>query len=975
MIDSGAQGNFISPRTKRKAAEDCYELSTVEGEQVQYGGGRIAIETAQLPLQIHGRNERLNFDITEIGDKYDVILGRPWLYDITKKQPRNGASNEPLKTPEAKRFLAYLRIKDANARTLSATDIGKEDRLLSIPEEYRQYQKLFAEELETGLPEHSNYDHEIPLKEGKEPKLEAIYGLNQKEMEALDAYLEENLQKGYIRPSTSPAGYPILFWFTALDLKGAYNLIRMKSGEEWKTAFRTRRGHYEYLVMPFGLTNAPATFQTMINHVLREYLDMFVVVYLDDILIFSKTLEDHKKHVHQVLRKLQDAKLLVEPEKSKFHTQEVEFLGFTIAPGILKMSKDKVAAEKEQDQAFNEIKRQVTSEPILIIPNPEKPFEVETDSSDYAIGGQLGQRDDEGRLHPCAFFSRKLHGPELNYQIHDKELIAIIEAFKEWRPQLSGTKYEVKVYTDHKNLAHFTTSKDLNKRQIRWSEFLSEFNFRIIYRKGKENGRADALSRRPDHEVQVPKETRVILKTDKNGDLMPAARLLMMARRDSTSTPGRMSPEAIREIHSAPAHGHQGVTKTWKRIRQHYDKTATRQEVSLAIKDCKESISLDFVTKLPKSREPITNVYYDSVLVIVDRLTKYSYFIPYMESSTAEDLAYKFLQVIVSQHGMPKEIVSDRDKLFTSKFWRSLISQLGSDHKMSTAFHPQTDGQTERINQIMETYLRCYFAYNSAVGESTKESPFYLNYGFNPTAYGQPRQGPAALKAVADINRLKEIQQELPRDLEFVRERIRKYANKSRVEGPTLKEGDSVYLLRRNIKTKRPSDKLDFKKLGPFEITKKVSNVNFKLALPDSMKCHPVFHISLLESAPKGSYTTDYIEVDPEQEYEVERIIDHIEEQKSIRYLVKWKGYGHEDNTWEPPQSLENAQEELGRYWRQQEQEQQRQALVRIEKQTPKNQFRLRQPQPIIRPPRSNKPRDKHPLIRLGTPEPPKGTH
>nr|XP_036575983.1 reverse transcriptase domain protein [Colletotrichum truncatum]KAF6782639.1 reverse transcriptase domain protein [Colletotrichum truncatum] len=727
----------------------------------------------------------------------------------------------------------------------------------------------------------------------------------------------------------------------------------MKSGEEWKTAFRTRRGHYEYLVMPFGLTNAPATFQTMINHVLREYLDMFVVVYLDDILIFSKTLEDHKKHVHQVLRKLQDAKLLVEPEKSKFHAKEVEFLGFTIAPGILKMSKDKIAAvrdwptpqnvkdvqsfigfvnyyrrflegysdrndpltrlsrkdipwqwEEEQKKAFDEIKQQVTSEPILVIPNPEKPFEVETDSSDYAIGGQLGQRDEEGQLRPYAFFSRKLHGPELNYQIHDKELMAIIEAFKEWRPQLSGTKYEVKVYTDHKNLAHFTISKDLNKRQIRWSEFLSEFNFRIIYRKGKENGRADALSRRPDHEVQVPEETRVILKADKNGDLVPAARLLMMARRDSTSTPGRMSPEAIREIHSAPAHGHQGVTKTWKRIRQHYDKTATRQEVSLAIKDCEvcakskpsrhqpygkiqplpvpqtawESISLDFVTKLPKSREPMTNVHYDSVLVIVDRLMKYSYFIPYIESSTAEDLAYKFLQVI-----------------------------------------------------IMETYLRCYvnyqqdnwvqllpiaqFAYNSAVGESTKESPFYLNYGFNPTAYGQPRQGPAALKAVADINRLKEIQQELPRDLEFIRERMRKYANKSRVEGPTLKEGDSVYLLRRNIKTKRPSDKLDFKKLGPFEITKKVSNVNFKLALPDSMKYHPVFHISLLEPALQGSRTSDVIIVENnEPEYEVERIIDYLKEPEGYQYLVKWKGYGHEDNTWEPAKNLTNATDELSVY-------------------------------------------------------------
>ncbi|KAL0935757.1 reverse transcriptase domain protein [Colletotrichum truncatum] len=384
----------------------------------------------------------------------------------------------------------------------------------------------------------------------------------------------------------------------------------------------------------------------------------------------------------------------------------------------------------------------------------------------------------------------------------------------------------------------------------------------------------------------------------------------------------------------------------------------------------------------------MTNVHYDSVLVIVDRLTKYSYFIPYMESSTAEDLAYKFLQVIVSQHGMPKEIVSDRDKLFTSKFWRSLISQLGSDHKMSTAFHPQTDGQTERINQIMETYLRCYvnyqqdnwvqllpmaqFAYNSAVGESTKESPFYLNYGFNPTAYGQPRQGPTALKAVADINKLKEIQRDLPRDLEFVRERMRKYADKTRVEGPTLKEGDSVYLLRRNIKTKRPSDKLDFKKLRPFEITKKVSNVNFKLALPDSIKCHPVFHISLLEPAPQGSRTSNVIIVENnEPEYEVERIIDHLKEPEGYQYLVKWKGYGHEDNTWEPAKNLTNATDELSVYWQQHRERETTPAPVTPPSQTNTNGYqRIRHPHRHVRPPaEADRPRQGKPFIRLGTPE------
>ncbi|KAK6220785.1 reverse transcriptase domain protein [Colletotrichum tabaci] len=1075
VIDSGAQGDFISPRLVNEREipwqkkERPYALRTVEGEQVEYGGGLIVLETVHLPLQVHGQKEELQFDITEIGDA-DVILGITWLRkhnpridwrtgqlqwsdSVTEQHCKSQASNESSRAPlddttQRTRYIAYLReIRPSKTVAPAASDQGS-DPLLAIPEEYRKYDKLFAPELETGLPEHGPYDHEIPLIEGSHPKFHPIYGLNETEREALDKYLDENLKKGYIRPSESSAGYPILFvpkkngklrlcvdyrqlnsitkkncyplpliselrdllhganWFTALDLKGAYNLIRMKEGEEWKTAFRTRKGLFEYLVMPFGLTNAPATFQTMINHVLSEFIDIFVVVYLDDILIFSPTLELHKEHVHKVLQKLQDAKLLVEAEKCEFHSKKVDFLGYTITPGQIEMEAKKVQAvrdwptpqnvkdvqsflgfvnfyrrflkgyagnvkciqdltrkdtpfewTKERNNAFEKVKQQVSSEPVTRIPDPDKPFEVETDASDFAMGGQLGQRDEGGRLYPCAFFSKAFHGPELNYQIHDKELMAIIEAFHEWRPQLSGTKHEVLVYTDHKNLAHFTTSKNLNKRQVRWSEFLSEYNFRIIYRKGTDNGRADALSRRMDHEVPVPEETQVILKKDKNGDLVPAQKLLMIARRVMIGTTNKMTHEMIREIHGARTHGHQGVTKTWKRIRQHHDQRVTRQDVADAIRDCEpckksknsphkpygqiqplpvppaawHSISLDFIVKLPKSREPLTKVYYDSVLVIVDRLTKYAYFIPYLEASTAEDLAYTFLKYIISNHGLPKEIVSDRDKLFTSKFWKSLISQLGADHKLSTSFHPQTDGQTERINQILEQYLRCYvnydqdnwvallptaqFAYNSAVGESTLHSPFYLNYGFEPTAHGEPREGPRALKAVADINKMREIQTNVSQDLELVRERMKKYANTSRIGGPSFEEGDSAYLIRRNIKTKRPSDKLDYKKLGPFEILKKVSPVNYKLKLPDTMKIHPVFHIALLEPAPRGSHTEDCIIVEPnEPEYEVERIIDHRNEDGHDEYLIKWKGYGHEDNSWEPIKNLQHSQALLTDY-------------------------------------------------------------
>ncbi|KAM4061114.1 reverse transcriptase (RNA-dependent DNA polymerase) [Hirsutella rhossiliensis] len=273
--------------------------------------------------------------------------------------------------------------------------------------------------------------------------------------------------------------------------------------------------------------------QRMINNVLREHLDIFVVVYLDDILIFSDTLEEHKEHVHKVLRALQNAKLLVEPEKSKFHTQEVDFLGHTISPGEIRMQQDKINSVKEwptpknvkdvqsflgfanyyrrfikdfgkiatplhdltkkekeftwddkANEAFRCIKTTITQEPVLTTFDPERQIELETDASDFALGAQIGQKDDEGRLRPIAFYSKKLHGAELNYPIYDKEFLAIIQAFKEFRHYLLGSKHKIKVYTDHKNISHFATTQQLNGRQIRWAECLSEFDYEIIHRKG-----------------------------------------------------------------------------------------------------------------------------------------------------------------------------------------------------------------------------------------------------------------------------------------------------------------------------------------------------------------------------------------------------------------------------------------------------------------------------------------------------------
>lgn len=1053
--------------------------------------------------------------IDRLTKKYDVDTS------VTAKTALQPGRNKK----QLRKTLGQLHYYIKEIGLLQTEETSPKDRLHNIPKEYRKYDKLFAEELETGLPEHSRWDHAIDLIDGTNPTFSKTYPLSPEQLETLKEYITDMLRKGYIRESTSSAGYPVMFvpkknnklrlvvdyrrlneitkkdrtplplveelrdrltgskYFTTLDLKSAYNLIRVKEGDEWKTAFRTSMGHFEYLVMPMGLTNAPATFQRMINNVLRQYLDIFVVVYLDDILVFSKTLEEHKHHVHKVLTTLQDAKLLVEPEKTKFHAQEVTFLGHIIRPGEIAMEPKKISAIKdwpipkdvkqvqgfiglanyyrrfiqgfskiaapmtnatkkdrefqwtpECQQAFDEIKQRVTSAPVLAMFDPDKPTELETDASDFAVAGQIGQRDEQGRLRPVAFFSRKLHGAELNYPIYDKEFMAIVLCFEEFRHYLQGGKHKTKVYTDHKNISYFATTQQLSKRQLRYAETLAEFDFEIIHRKGSENGRADAMSRRPDYDTGQPIIKGQVLRMrddgiyeqmelgamvrlpfpkhkrrdpgstgptqnsgssevptqDTPGASLPTQNSISVAlpKPTSTSSPAttqgragsplptqkRTSPkeptpttkeipeerrdEFFKKIHEDEFAGHQGNKKTYERAKRYGHYPGMRRDIERRVKNCHEcrlaksarhkpygelqplqvpqrpwsSIAFDHITKLPESKIPGSEDSYDSIFVITDRFTKYGYFIPYKEASDATKLAHTFLHVIISQHGLPDEVISDRGTTFTSKFWQAFTALLGVKHKLSTAFHPQTDGQTERLNQTLEQYLRCYvnydqdnwaellpaaqFAYNSAYQESTKVSPFFANYGFEPEVNKEPRTGPLAEKAILTVETLQSLHEEMRQQLEFIRQRMAKYYNQGRLKGPTFERGDLVYLLRKNIQTTRPSNKLDYKKLGPFKVEERISTSNYQLSLPSNMKMHPIFHISLLE--PAGN---DMIVIEPrldievhEESHEVEAIIDKKRVNGEIKYLVKWKGWGDEDNTWEPTRHLKNAQRLLRQY-------------------------------------------------------------
>ncbi|RFU81252.1 hypothetical protein TARUN_954, partial [Trichoderma arundinaceum] len=1063
LIDSGSDSNLINHDLvnrlrlpwHKKPREKVYEVGTVEDQLYSYNRGLIDMETDHLEVKFQDRTESLQLDLMRI--KHDVILAyiRRELVALDKA-------------------LQEAKIKEE--------DTPEEERLKRIPRQYRKYKKLYNKVLEEGLPPHTEWDHEIVLKDGASPKFHKIYNLSETELKTLREWIKEQLQKGYIRVSKSPAGYPIIFvpkkdgklrlvidyrqlnditikdrtplpliteirerlqgmnWFTALDLKGAYELTRMKKGHEWMTAFRTRYGLYEYLVMPQGLTNAPASFQKRINHVLKEYLDEFVIAYIDDILIFSKTLEEHEEHVHKVLQKLQDAKLLVNPEKCAFHTQRVEFLGHIISPGEIRMDPKKLEAVKtweppknvkdvqsflgfanyyrrfirnfaqiaaplsdltkkdrkflwgpDVNQAFERLKNALISEPVLVMFDPTKEIEIETDASDFAIGGVIGQRNEEGKLRPIAFFSKKLHGPELRYATYDKEFMAIVAAFKEWRHYCHGSMYKIKVFTDHRNITYFATTQVLSKRQTGYFEFLSQFDYQIIHCKGTENGRADALSRKAELFQETPEVIAQVIHLNEQGhyeqktiatifrfeeynpvdeeikeyvknwnqDQFPEESSLhngLPMINDKIWVPEELRRKVVRAVHVHPLHGHKGIRKTKEQVQRYYTFDGIKKQVQHVVSHCDlcqrakagrhkpygllqplpvperpwESISFDHITKLPPSKEPVTGITYDSIFVVVDRLTKMSYFIPYKEASTAEELAYVFARFVTANHGLPGEMISDRGSTFVSKFWKALNNRLGTHHKASTAHHPQTDGQTERINQIVKDYLVHYinlgmedwveklpiaqFAYNSTQSESTGKSPFFLNFGFEPEAYRLPREGEDVEKAIIQADDLKKLHDELQIQLEFIRVRMKEYADRNRIEGPILKEGDMVYVLTHppssqqqgigaTIKTKRPSEKLDFKKVGPYKVLRKAGEVSYEIdiPLPPNKKGKPIFrtkHISQLEKAlvdeETGEIIHDEIVIEGEElEYEVESIlaIKLDPETRTPRYLIKWKGY------------------------------------------------------------------------------------
>ena len=473
------------------------------------------------------------------------------------------------------------------------------DPATKLPPHLHRFLPAFDKKAANTLPPHRETDHQIELQPGTTAPAGPLYNMSLDELQVLRKWLVENLEKGFIRASSSPAASPVLFarkpggglrfcvdyralnaitiknryplpliqetlarlsrakYYTKLDVNGAFNRIRIAEGHEWMTAFNTRYGLFETLVMPYGLTNAPATFQSYINKTLHPYLDIFCTAYIDDVLVFSDDLTSHRKHVELVLQALMDAGLQCDIKKCEFEVTEVGYLGMIISTSGVKMDTAKVEAitkwkepENVKDvqgflgfanfyrrfikgfsrivqpmvnltkkdskwnwsdacqTGFDKLKVAFTTAPVLAHFDPTKQIYVETDASDYVSSGILSQKGNDGVLHPVAFMSKKHSPTECNYEIYDKELLAIVRCFEDWRAELQGASHSIVVLTDHRNLETFMTTRQLSRRQVRWSEFLSQFSFGLKWRQGKEGKKPDSLTRRSQDLPQDESDAR-----------------------------------------------------------------------------------------------------------------------------------------------------------------------------------------------------------------------------------------------------------------------------------------------------------------------------------------------------------------------------------------------------------------------------------------------------------------------------------
>ena len=606
----------------------------------------------------------------------------------------------------------------------------------------------------------------------------------------------------------------------------------------------------------------------------------------------------------------------------------------------------------------------MTTVPVLAMPDFSQPFIIDTDASGFGIGAVLlqGQR-------PVAFFSQTL-GPRARAKsIYEKELMAIVFAILKWRPYLLGRRFIVR--TDQQSLKFLLEQRIVGAEYQPWITKLMGYSFDIQYRSGASNKVADALSRIPEQlecsTLSVPQwqhweslkdelskdeflhKIRMDISSEtnshvgfslENGVLYYKGRLVI----PRTS---RLITSIIGEFHNSPMGGHSGETKTYQRLASELFWVGMRKDVVKYVQECTvcqqnkhlattpagllqplplpakvwEEITMDFIEGLPRSEGV------DTILVVVDRLSKYAHFVGLKHPFTAASVAAIFVREVVRLHGIPNAIVSDRDRVFLSHFWSELFKLQGTNLKRSSAYHPQSDGQSEVVNRSLETYLRCFasekprswarwlpwaeYWYNTSTHASTRCTPFQALYGREPPRLIRYEHGAATVSAVEQLLEDRDaVLDDLRMHLIRAQQKMKVFADAKRHHAE-FQPGDMVYLklrpYRQRSLARRKFEKLAARYYGPYKILQRIGSVAYRLELPSSATIHPVFHVSQLRQARGASFSSStlppQLSVDLEMLVEPETLLGvrpkTLGNAGDVEVLLKWKDLPDFEATWE----------------------------------------------------------------------------
>ena len=942
---------------------------------------------------------------------------------------------------------------------------------------------VFLDDLPAGVPKTRGEDFKVELVPGAKPAVRPMPRFSPEEQDMIAAEIKNLLEKGFITPSSSPFGAQILFVkkkdgtsrmcldfralneatvkdayplplidvlfdqlagkrvFSSLDLRSGYLQMKVDEDSVQKLSFRSPFGSYAYKVVPFGACNAPSAFSRMLDHVFPPLsFSGFMVKYIDDILVFSDSMEDHLTHLRTVFSRLADAQLYPKMSKCIFGAHEIPFLGHVVGRDGIKPDPHKIhAVEKTpaptslpelrsflgmlnyfqrfvphfadrslpltdltkgdaewtwmetHQRAFEDLKSALTSSPVLRVFDRNLPVVLQTDASNRAVGAVLLQNWGKG-LQPVCYTAKKLSSAEENYPAQQKEMYAIVHALRVWRHYL-GRPF--KVETDHQSLQQVFKSPDPTRRLSRWYDELAEFNFEIVYRPGKQNGVADFLSR---HAATVPAQTPFLSAITvgsaefltqvregyaKDSYFRPVhAHLIEEAPLDSrfksrvakyTATDGLLyfakkevlcipndkplRTTILQEIHDSA--GHFGVEKCYEALERRFfwphmgvtlkafiqscpvcqrHKGAARNGNGLTMfLDAPErawsDVSMDFISGLPKTARG-----HDAILTVVDRLTKYTHIIPTTVSATAQDVASLFFANVYAYHGLPRTIVSDRDKLFTSGFWTTLFELIGTRLAMSTVNHAKTDGQTEAHNKVIGQLLRLHaaddqanwdsylpylqFAMNNSVSSSTGTTPFYANHGQHPWLPADLASGMIVSVDVPDVNtiveRIAAITKMVKDNITVAQDRQAVAANKGRRE-EKFEIGDLVMVSNElNPPDKNTPGKFQPGFQGPFKIVKKINDNAYEVDLKDTRR-HRVINVEFLKryitSGPEfATRAPAPAPADDRGHVEIERILGRRVRYGKREYKVRWKGHLTDNVEWLKLEDLSEARDLVNEY-------------------------------------------------------------